>query len=95
MKKTIEERKDYARVIAKAWADEDFKKRLLDDPAAVLQENNIEMPEGTTVKFVEKYENEILIPLPPRPKDTNELSEEALEKIAGGVARIPFNSANK
>ncbi len=32
MKKTIEEGKEYAKVIAKAWVDEEFKKRLLGDP---------------------------------------------------------------
>ncbi len=50
MKKTIEERKEYAKIIAKAWVDEEFKKRLLADPATVLKENGIEIPEGMTVK---------------------------------------------
>ena len=37
MKKTIEERKEYAKIIAQAWVDEEFMKRLLDDPATVLK----------------------------------------------------------
>ncbi len=68
MKKTIEERREYAKIIAQAWVDEEFKKRLLDNPAAVLRQNGIEIPEGMTVKVMEKKENEIYIPLPPKPK---------------------------
>ncbi len=87
MKKTIEERKEYAKIIAKAWVDEDFKKRLLADPASVLAENGIEIPEGMTVRVVEGNENEILVPIPPRPPENAELSDEDLEKVAGGVLR--------
>lgn len=90
MKKTIEERKEYAKVIAKAWVDEEFKKRLIDDPAAVLKENGIEMPEGMTVRLVEGKENEILVRLPSRPPDSSELSDEDLEKVAGGIS-FPIN----
>jgi hypothetical protein len=86
MKKTIEERKEYAKIIAKAWVDEEFKKRLLADAATVLVENGIEIPEGMTVRFVEGKENEILVPLPPRPLQTMELSESDLAQVAGGVS---------
>ncbi len=85
MKKTLEERKEYAKIIAKAWVDEEFKQRLLVEPAAVLAENGIEMPEGMTVKFVEGKESEILVPFHPRPAWTAELSDEDLEKVAGGT----------
>ena len=84
MKKTIEERKQYAKIITKAWVDEEFKKRLLADSTTVLKENGIEIPEGMTVKFVEGKENEILVPLTPRPYCTGELSDEDLENVAGG-----------
>lgn len=43
MKKTIEERREYAKIIAQAWVDEEFKKRLFDDSAAVLRQNGIEI----------------------------------------------------
>ena len=85
MKKTIEERKQYAKVIAKAWVDEEFKARLIAEPTTVLNENGIEIPEGMTVRFVEEKENEVLVPLPPRPPETAELSDEDLAKIAGGL----------
>ena len=88
MKKTIEERKEYAKIIAKAWVDEEFKKRLLADPARVMKESGIEAPEGMTVRFVEAGENEILVPLPPRPPETMELSDSDLSKVAGGNFRV-------
>ncbi len=84
MKKTIEERKEYAKIIAQAWVDEEFKQRLLADPSTVLKENGIEIPDGMTVKFVEAKENEILVQLPPRPPDSSQLSDEDLQKVAGG-----------
>ena len=86
MKKTIEERKEYAKVIARAWVDEEFKKRLLAEPATVLAENGIEIPEGMTVKLVERKENEILLVLPHRP--SLELSDEDLENVAGGGIQV-------
>ena len=85
MKRTIEERKQYSKIIAKAWVDEEFKAKLLADPVTVLAENGLEIPQGMTSRFVEKKENEILLPLPPRPRDTAELSDQDLEKMAGGL----------
>ncbi len=91
MKKTIEERKQYAKIIAKAWADDAFKKRLIEDPAAVLDENGIEIPEGTTIKFIEGKENEILLPIQPRPAWTTKLSDQDLERVAGGMGGHDIN----
>jgi hypothetical protein len=81
MKKSLEERKEYAKIIAQAWVDEEFKKRLLDDPATVLKENGIEIPEGMTVKVVEQKENEIQIPLPAMPANLTGSVEELAERI--------------
>ncbi len=82
MNKNIEERKAYAKVIARAWVDEEFKKRLLDCPATVLAENGIEIPDGMTGRLVEGKENEILVPITPRPPESAELSHEDLERVA-------------
>ncbi len=87
MKKSIEEHQAYAKVIAQAWVDEEFKKRLLADSATVLKESGIEVPEGMTVRFVEEEpkENEIIVPLPPRPHETADLSDDDLHEVAGGI----------
>ncbi len=80
MKKSLEERKEYAKVIAQAWVDDQFKAKLLADPAAVLAENGIEVPEGMTVKVVEQKENEINIPLPAKPPNVEGSAMEELHE---------------
>src|SRR3954447_5724279 len=39
-------------VVARAWCDDDFMKRLLSDPRAVLAEYDLEVPPGTDVEVV-------------------------------------------
>jgi len=65
--------------------DDEFKKRLIDDPATVLKENGIEIPEGMTVKVVERRENEIQIPLPPKPANLTGSVEELQERMQASL----------
>ena len=88
MKKTIEERKEYSKVIAEAWADDTFKKRLLEDSATVLKESGIEIPEGMKVRVVEQKEDEILLRLPPKPKEMVG-AEELLARMQASLF-VPF-----
>ena len=37
-------------IVARAWCDNDFMKRLLSDPRAVLAEHDLEVPPGTEVE---------------------------------------------
>jgi hypothetical protein len=69
-------------VIAKAWADDAFKQRLLNDPAAVLKEEGVEIPEGVEVRVVENTDKIFYLLLPPRPLGA-ELSEAQLAVVAG------------
>ena len=82
-----DERPDWARrygeVVAKAWADPAFKRRLLADPVAVLREHGIEEPPGKAVRVVEQAEDEVLFLLPHKPG--GRVSEEQLERIAGAA----------
>ncbi len=43
----------YSRIVAKAWADEAFKQRLLADPKATLVAEGLTFPEGDEVRVVE------------------------------------------
>ena len=53
MKKLIaEHQKKWAVCVAKAWADEDYKQRLLTDTAAVLKEEGVDTHEGMSVRVV-------------------------------------------
>jgi hypothetical protein len=44
--------KSYTKILTSAWSDEDFSRRLNEDPAAVLNENGLEVPAGATVEIV-------------------------------------------
>ncbi len=75
--------KQFGQVVAKAWADDEFKARFLADPASVLTEQGIAVPAGLEVRAVENTSNVVYITLPPKPSD--ELSDEQLNQVAGGT----------
>ncbi len=56
--------KEWNKIVAKAWVDEDFKQRLLDDPTTVLREEGVDVPEGMTIKCVENTESQTYMVLP-------------------------------
>jgi len=70
--------KAYAKIVAKAWADEGFKQRLLSDPTTVLKEHGIEVPVGVVFKVVESTSNLVYLTLPPRP-DSSQVAAEELD----------------
>ena len=76
--------KQYGQVVAKAWADEDFKQRLLANPAATLQAEGIAVPQGVELRAVENTDKVLYFMLPPKP--SAELSDEQLDQVAGGGA---------
>lgn len=71
-----------AQFMAKVWSDPQFKQRLVQDPAGVMREQGIEVPQGIDVRVVENTENVFYLVLPPRPSE--EISDEQLESVAGG-----------
>ena len=42
----------WSQIVARAWCDEGFMKRLLSDPRAVLAEHDLEVPPGTEVEVL-------------------------------------------
>ncbi|MDJ0713528.1 MAG: NHLP leader peptide family RiPP precursor [Prochloraceae cyanobacterium] len=90
-----ETRQDWeALLIAKAWSDEAFKEKLLKNPKAVLEEEmGGQLPEEIkNVRIIEETEDTIYISLPKKPEQSSseELSEEELEAVAGGLSIIGF-----
>ena len=78
--------KPWSRIVARAWADEDFHDRLLSDPKVVLREYGIETEGEVCVSVAETPDSErtddvLHLILPPPPSD---LSEEEL--LPTGVA---------
>ena len=49
--------------IARAWRDEDYKRRFFSDPRAVLEEEGIELSPNVTIKVVEEVPGVRYVPL--------------------------------
>jgi hypothetical protein len=83
-----------ARIISKAWKDEAFRKRLLEDPKAVMAEElaslheKANLPDNVKVTVVEETADQIYLVLPMSPADfhPDELNEEDLLAVAGGAS---------
>ncbi len=75
---------DFAKVIAKAWRDPAFKAELIANPAAALKAEGIDVPAGMTVTVLENTDKLFHLVLPPVPSD--ELSDEALDGVSGGMS---------
>ncbi len=75
-------------LIEKAWEDEAFRQELLTNPEAVyVKETGHELPEGFKIEIIEETPGTIKMVLPRNPAPTDaegELSDEALEAVAGG-----------
>ncbi|MBK5966215.1 NHLP leader peptide family natural product precursor [Thiocystis minor] len=83
--------KPYQQLIAKCWADDTFKQRLLADPAGTLAAEGIDVPAGVSVMVVENTEQVFHLVIPARP---SELSDDELRGADGGSdARECFGDA--
>ncbi len=70
--------KAYGKIVAKAWADEAFKKRFISNPKSVLKENGIDVPEGVEFKVMESTSKLIYLVLPQAP-DSGKAGAEDVE----------------
>jgi hypothetical protein len=80
-------RDEFDKIIARAWEDEGFKKRLLSDSVATLRESGIGIPEGVKFQVMENTIELVYLILPMRP-DADELKMEDLDKAAGGTSPL-------
>ncbi|MBI3531528.1 MAG: NHLP leader peptide family natural product precursor [Burkholderiales bacterium] len=69
------------RIVLRCWADAELKAQLLADPVAVLQAQGLQVPAGVQVRVVQDSAQVVHWVLPSRP---SELSDAALEAVAGG-----------
>ncbi len=79
-----------AKIVAKAWSDADFRKKLESDPKGTLQQElkahypDLSLPEDLKVSLFTESADEICIVLPPGPSETS-MSDEELGAVAGGT----------
>jgi hypothetical protein len=64
-----EQKKKVQKVIAKAWADEAFKQRLLSNPSEVLTAEGLEVPPDAEVIVHDAPNKVYYLLLPEAPKD--------------------------
>ncbi len=84
-------------LVALAWEDENFRKKLLNDTQAALDQAGLTLPKEVVLKVTEDIPKEELpsepgvytLIVPPRPDMAAEgaLSEEELDMVAGGGGR--------
>ena len=79
-----ENKKLWAKIVAKAWCDEAYKAELLSNPEQVLKAEGAEIPEGVRVHVVEERKpstaEDLYLYLPPVNQDVN--INEAENKLA-------------
>ncbi len=74
--------KAWAKIVAKAWTDEAFKKKLLQNPEKVLKEMGIALPADVKLELHQQTEKKLHLILPAKPQ--GRLSEQELNHIAAG-----------
>ena len=79
---------DYAKIIAKAWGDPGYEKRLIADPGTVLKEEGWELDPSTTIQIKPGSENHtIILGLPKKPEG---LSDQHLREASERAAHNSF-----
>ena len=88
MTQLLSQERAWSQIIAKAWIDEEFRARLLDDPQSVLAEYGIDTPEGVEIRVMEDTDTVRHLILPTSP--AGELADEELVGAAGADSYCGF-----
>jgi len=92
------EQKVFQSVLQKAWEDNNFRERLVEDPINTIESFagvKIKLPKGKTLIVNDQTDSsKVYFNIPDEPTmDNMELGEEQLEAIAGGK-KFPWESIN-
>src|SRR6187455_2925072 len=73
----------WGQIASRAQQDPEFKKRLLAEPEAVVKEHGLDLPAGVQMALVETPDKGFQLTFS-QGSDAGELSEDDLERVAGG-----------
>ena len=76
------------RLIEKCWKDPEFRRQVLADPKGTFEKQLGRLPADLKILIHEDSANTLNFTLPPTPSNSAELSDEELEKVAGGTEVI-------
>lgn len=83
---TITRRDLETRLIEKCWKDPDFKAAVVADPKGELERHTGQaLPANTKIFIHEEDANTLHFSIPMPPPNLGELSDEELERVAGGT----------
>jgi hypothetical protein len=77
-----EQGKKISQLIARCWADEGFKQKVLADPAATLRAEGLELAADLSYVAHENTDKVVHLVIPAKPTD---LSDEDLDQAVGGI----------
>lgn len=69
--------KKWQKIVAKAWMDETYKQRLLDNPNEVMAEEGMELPDGVNFRIMEDSDKvrTLILPWPKAEGGIEEMEE--------------------
>lgn len=74
------------RLIEKCWKDPDFKKQVIANPKAMLEQHlGQKLPDQLKIFIYEEDASHIHFSIPPAPLNVTELADADLERVAGGT----------
>ncbi len=76
-------------IVQRAWKDDGFRNEFIADPKATIEKySGQKLPAEYKVVAHAEDDKTVHFVIPPKPANTDELSDEDLEKVAGGVDLI-------
>lgn len=73
-------------LVEKCWKDPEFKKEMVSDPKGMFERHTgRKLPEQVKIFIHEEDANTLHLSIPPAPSNLRQLSDEDLERVAGGT----------
>ena len=73
-------------IVQRAWKDDAFRDEFVADPKATIEKySGQKLPAELTIVALAEDDKTIHFVIPPKPANADELSDEDLEKVAGGI----------